>query len=354
MSSAKIHTMQDIDSRKRRLFVPIYGRKTEDGKQIVYYAPNQELVDKITIEAIDPSTGQVVEDEILFLTKHEPVDCYQVVFRPQHRILAKYEPLKPYDPDLPPTDDNAILITDDHSLVLYDIEVDKLLIESPIRIANEQKYRVNEICLLQKVNDVKLFELLFKTYEPLYRVYAQVQNKQLAQKLLEQHILLLPISMFAFVYVPEIKEAYDLTTVKTKTFSTANGLFVQDTVVVFSLHTEEAKKEAWEKMRFSQQLYSISKANDTIATLDKNMAYGWYYATMDPKQLGKKTQKHLNKGTVYKDLEHLKADFRKAGPEYTLHDLVTIEDPEGNQCTVEIGKAMLLLAIRKVIVGETQ
>lgn len=347
------HIPETDFSKTKKLFVPVLRRyNPETRKSVVYYVPNPRLVNKVCIEAIDLETGQIVKDEILYLTKHENVNMYQMTIKDKYIHIVRNIPI--FSAYTTNEFEKQIYITDDHSLIVYDASADRLVYMPFYKAIEPTMYFVQK--LDTHVDTKTVYETLITALRKIdkdkkghvYLSIEQLDQKPLAKKLINQNCLLVPVNLFDFIYSPNIKEAYDFTTVRTKTFSCANGLFVMDTIVVYSLHTEEAKKEAWEKMRFSRQLHAISNAESTIADLSKNIAQGWYYATLDPKQLGKK-QKHLNKGKVYKTLEELREDFRKAGPEYTVHDIVTIEDTDGNLCDTEIGKAFLILAVKKVL-----
>jgi len=341
---SKLHAMSA--DTKNPLFVPVYRKyEPNTGKEVIYYVPNFELVDRITIKAINLNTGQVIDDEVVFLTKHTGIRMFKVSLRkdvtyrdePIFRMLTTHE------------DEESLYVSDDHSLIVYDALSDKLSYMAPWSLTSKTKEHKNRYFLLQHIDGIR-FEYFRRKYRNVFdRLFSLFEQKGFGRLLLQRNILPIPAEHIEFKYDESKTEAYDFTTARTKTFSLSNGLFVMDTIVVFSLHTEEAKKEAWEKMRFSQQLYTITNADSVIADLGKNPAYGWYYATMDTKVLGKKQQKHLNKGKVYKDLLELKEDFRKAGDQYSLHDIVTIEDVDGNICDVEIGKAFLVLAVKKVI-----
>lgn len=344
---SKLHVMSvKAEEKKERLFIPVYRRYEPDtNKEVIYYVPNYDLVDKITIKAIDLNTGQVTDDEIVFLTKHTGIKMFKVKLK--ENTLYKDEPI--FRMFITDEDEESLYVSDDHSLIVYDLQSDKLSYVSHWQLTSKTKEHRNRYFLLQYIDGIRIEYFRRKYKSSFSGLFSLFEQKRLGKSLLYRNVLPIPAEHIEFKYVESKTEAYDFTTARTKTFSLSNGLFVMDTIVVFSLHTEEAKREAWEKMRFSQQLYTITNADSVIADLGKNPAYGWYYATVDAKVLGKKQQKHLNKGKVYKDLLELKEDFRKAGDQYSLHDIVTIEDVDGNICDVEIGKAFLVLAVKKVI-----
>lgn len=64
----------------------------------------------------------------------------------------------------------------------------------------------------------------------------------------EQKIQILPCRYFDYNYDPDITTAYDLTVEDFQTFSTADGIFVYDTVALFPLFSKKANDEAREKM----------------------------------------------------------------------------------------------------------
>lgn len=64
----------------------------------------------------------------------------------------------------------------------------------------------------------------------------------------EQKIQILPCRYFDYNYDPDTTTAYDLTVEDFQTFSTADGIFVYDTVALFPLFSKKANDEAREKM----------------------------------------------------------------------------------------------------------
>ena len=64
----------------------------------------------------------------------------------------------------------------------------------------------------------------------------------------EQKIQILPCRYFDYEFDPNTTTAYDLTVEDFQTFSTADGIFVYDTVALFPLFSKKANDEAREKM----------------------------------------------------------------------------------------------------------
>lgn len=79
----------------------------------------------------------------------------------------------------------------------------------------------------------------------------KIQNESIRNIIMlqnEQKIQILPCIYFDYEFDPNTTTAYDLTVEDFQTFSTADGIFVYDTVALFPLFSKKANDEAREKM----------------------------------------------------------------------------------------------------------
>jgi len=317
----------------------------KDGKTIEYYKVNNTAYKNIYIDAYDMNLNVIKKDKILYFTKHYPLEMYQICIKDDiGKRLSNVDALHKFFANINSGIKDGIFVSWDHSIVVYDIENNISYPISPKQIMLLDKTNKKSLFLIQKIGDSEQLQEVWK------QVFQTSRNKFITfERFYLQHLVLLPIEWFEFVYREDIKIAYDFTTETTKTFLTKDGLVLMDTVTVFSLHTEEAKREAWEKLLFSRQLYSVQKVNEYISDLGKDMIYGYWYASKQAKTKEKESIKTFNPSKVYKTLEELKHDFYKHGSSYDTTDLVIIEDTEGNTCKTTISEAFLILAIKKVL-----
>jgi len=318
---------------------------TKDGKTIEYYKINDTVFKNIYIDAYDMNLNVIKKDKILYFTKHYPLEMYQIRVKDDiAKRLSNIDTLHKFLANRNSDIKDGIFVSGDHSLIVYDTENNISYPISPKQIMLLDKTSKENLFLIQKINDSRQLQETWK------QVFQSNEKKFITfERFYLQQLVLLPIDWFEFVYREDVKIAYDFTTETTKTFLTKDGLVLMDTVTVFSLHTEEAKREAWEKLRFSRQLYSVQKVNEYISDLGKDMIYGYWYASKQAKTKEKESVKTFNPSKVYKTLEEFKHDFYKHGSSYDITDLVVIEDIEGNTCKTTISEAFLILAIKKVL-----
>lgn len=329
---------------KNPLFV--FSHSTiKNNKTIEYYKVNNTVYKNIYIDAYDMNLNIIKRDKVLYFTKHYPLEMYQIrVKNDVVKRLSNIDALHKFFANTNCDIKDGIFISGDHSLIVYDVESNISYPVSPKQIMLLNKTSKENLFLIQRINDSRQLQETWK------QVFQTSKNKFITfERFYLQQLVLLPIDWFEFVYREDVKIAYDFTTETTKTFLTKDGLVLMDTVTVFSLHTEEAKREAWEKLRFSKQLYSVQKVNEYISDLGKDMIYGYWYASKQTKIKEKETVKTFNPSKVYKTLEELKQDFYKHGSSYDITDLVVIEDIEGNICKTTISEALLTLAIKKIL-----
>ena len=165
--------------KKQKLFIQTEKYTRDDGVVVTKFRPTIDVY----IKAIDLNTGKVEYKKILEYSKHENLTMYD--------IISKTNKFKTFT------------VSDDHSLIVYDVVTKKLRKISPLTIKdNPSRY---------------------------YLVQNSVDN-------------LIPCTTI------EIKKSdkttgYDFTVEDYYTFCTDDGIFVQDTMGVYFVNSEEAKQE---------------------------------------------------------------------------------------------------------------
>jgi len=316
--------------------------ETKNDKTIEYYKVNS-VYKAIYIDAYDMGAHTLKKDKVLWYTKHYPLEMYQV--RLKDDIASRLRNINTLrklmsEPDC--SEKEGVFVSADHSLVVYDANLNISYPTTPLSLINDDSHNLKDLYFIHKIANQKELDEIWKVV-----LHTTKFKRPIFERFYLQKLALLPITWFEFIKREDITVAYDFTTETTRTFLTREGLVLMDTVTVFSLHTEEAKREAWEKLRFSKQLYAVQRVDDYIADLGKDMIYGFWYATKQAQTKDK--AKTFNPNKVYKTLEELKQDFYKSGSSYELTDFVTIEDVEGRTCKTTIAEAFLILAIKKTL-----
>ncbi|MCF7927040.1 MAG: hypothetical protein K9L74_05645 [Candidatus Izimaplasma sp.] len=98
------------------------------------------------------------------------------------------------------------------------------------------------------------------------------------QDLINKGLKLIPISDIDIEFDPNETEAYDLTVENDYTFSTFDGVFVQDTMAIYHPITNESQEEIKDKMMNVKTATSSYSVNYAIS---KEMSVGLYVLTKD-------------------------------------------------------------------------
>ena len=187
-----------------KLFVPVRKYTNENGVIVTEYRVNPEFKGEIRILAISPETLDVSYKKIIGFTKHNNLKMYEV--------SSRY-----FD---------TFYVSEDHSLIAYDERLDCVRKVSPLEIIVEKER----------------YYLLRYGYEDDIDI-----SSDIVKKLRRNNVGLIPCSEISIRREPSINTAYDFTVEDYYTFSTKDGVFVQDTAGVYFIDTYEGRKEIFEK-----------------------------------------------------------------------------------------------------------
>jgi len=191
--------------------------KKENNKEI--YKPHPDY--DIYILAIDTKTGNIQYKKILEYSIHYNLKMY--------RIKHKNNLFKEF------------WVSEDHSLIVYDILEQQYKKISPVDILEDNiRY-----CLVKYDFDRK-------------------------------NIRFIPCFEIEIEYDPNITSGGDFTVENYYTFSTFDGVFVQDTMAVFHPLSQEAQAEIKEKLITT---HSGSTFNDSTKSLSQDIVLGLYVLT---------------------------------------------------------------------------
>ena len=236
-------------AKKVKLFVPYEEKITTDGIRITKYKLNPKLRDKnikVKIKAIDVNTGRIDYKEIVEYSKHENLRMY--------KIESKY-----FD---------TFWVSSDHSLIVYDGALRTIRKASPREIlANRSRYWL-----------IKHDENLFKQID-IADFYPNDNNAILDNLLKQKCVLLNCNDHVSIEYDPSITVAYDLTVDDYYTFSTYDGVFVQDTAGVYFIDTKEARKEIFDKKMHTIYHIRYMQSDKYIHVFRHELLYSLYMLT---------------------------------------------------------------------------
>ena len=205
-----------------KLFRYLYTKGNVD-----YYEPNEEF--EIYVDAIDVNSGNIDKKKVLQYTIHRNLRMYKISDL-QHRF-------------------EDFWVSDDHSLIVY----------------NGRKQKLERISPIEILNSPDTYFLIKKTSS--------------------NNLAYIPCSEIQIEYDPTVTEAADFTVEDYYTFCTADGIFVQDTVAIFTPITEEALEDV--KYKMTNLLHSANPRRLMI-NFDKDVSVGICLATMDPHPDAKK------------------------------------------------------------------
>lgn len=226
------------------------------------------VLDDVYINAIDINTGQIEKKRVTNWSIHENLRMWDIKKRNRNSLIPTIGEFK---------------VSEDHSLIVLDME-EETIKRTNIKdvIENQNKYAFirssDSTCRKKEINNVVYLtyipKSLFKQSKNLVltndektairkngftqsRIIVtnedveKIQNESIRNIIMlqnEQKIQILPCIYFDYELDPNTTTAYDLTVEDFQTFSTADGIFVYDTVALFPLFSKKANDEAKEKM----------------------------------------------------------------------------------------------------------
>ncbi len=255
---------------------------------------------EVYITAMDLN-GNVKDQKIEYFYVHFGLNGYKITYD----TTTNY-----YKVDL--RENKSFIVSNDASLVVYNKRINKIIRLTP--------------------------QLAIKNKEHLYFLVdaSLVQNCELYN----DRLALIPLTAFSFEKVKNVT-MYDFSFADKEytNFQIANGIFVVDTVVVHALHTEEAKKEAREKMFLSKVLTGLEHGDAITSSIGKNAVFGLIYGSLDPKLVNYKPKKLKIDVSKVKTKEQL-LELLKQEKEWCVYDYI------GNKT---VGQLLIELTINQVL-----
>jgi len=196
-----------------KLFEKFETKTKDDGIIVTKFRPTQPVY----IDSINLDTGRIEEKEVTEYSKHENLVMYKV-----HSLEELFK---------------DFWVSEDHSLIVYDVDDGKFKKETPTSFPNDDLYFVQKVD-----NDCRL----------------------------------IPSSSVNITLDPEKTIAYDFTVKDNYTFCTDDGFFVQDTMTLYTPITKEAIAEAKDKMLSSQSPKGMDSVSDEFS---KDTVIGLYCLT---------------------------------------------------------------------------
>jgi len=263
-----------------KLFIPYTSYVNKKGVKITKYKPNPKLGD-IKIKSINLQTGKIEYKKILEFSKHENINMYKI-----EPIFDIFQPF---------------YASDDHSLIVFDKNLCILKKESPVNI-NKEKDRYFLVIQKNTKFDKNILNFLTAVFYMLYIILYD-KCKTLFEILKEQNVILFPCSLVKIVKDETKTVGYDFTVEDNFTFSTFDGVFVQDTMGIYFVDSKEAKEEAYKnKIHILYQIKNLQ--NDSyMHKLRHELLYAMYIITS-----------HLNadeskEKIIVSSLDELEIDF---------------------------------------------
>lgn len=250
--------------------------------------------------------GEVKENKIIEYTVHFNLKGFKFNLKEEYKDIYLSKA------------DFEFIVSNDHSLLVYNIADKKIIKMKPEHIIlNKKNYGL--VALKNHFKENSLPEI-------------------------SEKLVYIPINYLEYKRVKDMT-MYDISVEDTEfdNFFLSNGVCVVDTVVVYALHSEEAKKEAIEKMAPSKQYVDPFKSEQFIFDVDKNIVFGLVYGTKDAKELGLSYKPKLFRlKEDVKDYNELLAKLKNTG--FSIYDYIQTKD--GKKYT--IGQYLVELAINKV------
>jgi len=286
------------------------------------------------IDAIDINSGLIRKCRISFMTKHYPLHMYRIwspsldellsIALPDMRsvfselltgiatklfgnnnISVKRLGELTFSEILGYAGFEPFYASDDHSLLVYDAQEDKIITMKPeetkkhctltnqlLSVVRQGKpgddlafsqQLLSELVMSLLGQDTYRYYLIKKrdTYRPPYYREGEGTTKDgTIGTRLKTTCDLIPLSVIAIEEAPDVTIGYDFTVDNFKTFALADGIFVMDTMVVYSiLHTQEAAELGKLEYHYVIPRYSFEPA----WPIEYDSLLGWYVANEQAK-----------------------------------------------------------------------
>lgn len=242
--------------------------KSKNGATVTDYT----VLDDVYIDAIDVNNGDIQKKKITNWSVHEHLKIWDIKKHNRNSLIPVIGEFK---------------VSEDHSLIVLDMENESIK-RTDIKDVIENK---NKYAFIQLIKDnltitnhnISNNKENYITYIPRSLVKqsnnlnltadekAAIRNNKFTQSRIivsdedinnvqnesvrnilrlqnNQEVQILPCIYFDYEFDPDTTTAYDLTVEDYKTFTTADGIFVYDTVALYPLFSKKANDEAREKM----------------------------------------------------------------------------------------------------------
>jgi len=257
-----------------KAFSPVETYTKENGIKVTKFKPNVD----IEVPAIDPKTGKVEWKRVVEFSKHENLKMYKIEI------------------PLPNGDKEIFWASEDHSLIVLDIENDKIIKISPkdlIPYIEEYKNKSHD-----------KYAFIRMTSTPDKRPIKQPsKHNTLAGNVMVNGCEFIPVSICKIEYNPSITVGYDFTVEDYYTFATENGIFVQDTFAMYMPLTEEALEDTREKMAYTKNL--LVPGSLAFDGISQNVIYGIYKITSVEPDANQIKKEYSTLQEVYDDPDSL-------------------------------------------------
>lgn len=244
-------------------------------RNIDYYTPKKPIY----ISSINLKTGKVSNEKIITLSIHKDLNMYKI-----YDTKDRFEPF---------------WVSDDHSLVVYDkYDIDSI-------------YKYIKITPRNIMQDKSRYELL---------------------QLVEDRIIPISCEEINIEFDPTVTEAADFTVENTYTFSTFDGIFLQDTMSLFTPMSQEALQEVKKFMNpFNPSnprriKYEFSKEYLYAICLLLSNKFGPYSKDVDIKINKKSFKTNLGRSLLFESLnesDRNEETFKIIETEHDINEILT-------------------------------
>jgi len=196
-------------------FIKIDEYVRNDGVKVIKYKPMKDMFTK----SLNMETGKIERAKIIEFSVHENLDLYEIKDK-----RNRFQPFK---------------ASGDHSLIVYNIELDEF----------------------EKISPVEILNMPFQIKKSLYFIKVLPNNK----------VKRIPITDIEIRYSGK-GTAYDMTLDKNFTF-VANDIVVQDTMAQYAINTVEAKQDIFNKRIHATTFLRYHRNDDFLHKLRHEYLY---------------------------------------------------------------------------------
>lgn len=242
----------EIEDFDKHFKVEKISEKTKDNGVIV---ENYKVLDEVYVDAIDNNTGNIAKKKITNWSIHKNLNMYKIERKAKVTQCS---------------DIKDLWVSDNHSLVVFDKKDQLLKRLTPIEVLNN----MSNYMFIRNANSNNF------TYDLNENDIKTETCRTLLKKQNNKEIEFIPCEYLNIELDPTITTGYDFTIEDYYTFTTADGLFIYDSMAIYIGSTPEFEKDIKDKLSIWNNLISATNLS-AVPVANQDIVLGVFTSTIE-------------------------------------------------------------------------